>query len=280
MNRKNVLFFVFVVFSICFILRLMESFFIRTDQGIIGEAILHKVLGIVVLLIVTKIYSVHDIGFFGDNKLFNLLRGLGIGIITFTFAYLIEVYFIIGYRNFVGFDFYVTSYSVTGNIGKQISFFAFAICILGNVINVIMEEGVFRGLFQKVLESKYSFLVAAIISSSLFGLWHVVSPIRSFYDGSMSFNGLIMNSLILVVTSALVGFQFSIMTKLISNLYMAMGYHFLNNTIINTVHVVSNTSVDQYMIIRIATAQTISFIIVLSWYIMSSKKKTLIVGSL
>ncbi len=273
MNKKSVLSFVFTVFSICFVLRLMEYFFIRTDQTIIGEAILHKFLGIIVLLVVAKIYSIHDIGFLGTNRIFNLLVGFGIGIITFMFAYLIEIYFIIGYRNFARFELYVSSYSVTGNVGKQISFLAFAICILGNIINVIMEEGLFRGLFQKVLERKYSFLIAAIISSLLFGLWHIVSPIRAFYDGSMSFDGLVMNSIILVVTSALVGFQFALMTKISGSLYMAMAYHFVNNTIINILHVVSNIAVDNYMVIRIASAQTISFIIVLIWYIISSKKK-------
>ncbi len=273
MNRKNVLFFVFILYFICFVLRLTEYFFIRTDQTIIGEAIVHKLLGIVVLLFVAKIYTIDNIGFLGTNRMYHLLIGFGMGIVTFTIAYLMEAYVIIGHANFVGLDFYVTSYSVTGNIGKQISFFAFAICILGNIMNVIMEEGLFRGLLQKVLEHKYSFLIAAIISSLLFGLWHIVSPIRAFYDGDMSVNGLVMNSMILVVTSALVGFQFSLMTKLSNSLYMAMAYHFVNNTIINILHVVSTTGVDSYMVLRIATAQTISFIVVLSWYIISSKRK-------
>ncbi len=273
MNKKNVLSFVFVVFFICFALRLIEYFMIRTDQTVLGEAIIHKVLGIVVLLIATKMYSIHDIGFFGINRMTNLLIGFGIGIITFAIAYLIEVYVVIGYSHFIGFDFYVTSYAVTGNIGKQISFFAFTICILGNIINVIMEEGLFRGLFQKALERKYSFLIAAIISSLLFGLWHIALPIRAFYDGDMSFNGLVVNSVILVVTSAVVGFQFALMTKISASLYMAMAYHFVNNIIVNILHVVSNIGVDNYMVIRIAIAQTISFIVVLSWYIMSSRKK-------
>lgn len=71
-----------------------------------------------------------------------------------------------------------------------------------------MEEGVFRGLFQKILEKKYSFMI----------------------------------------------------------LFMAMGDHFINNTIVNMLHVVTSTGTDELMVVRIAIVQSVSFIIILIWY--------------
>ncbi|MCY7147764.1 CPBP family intramembrane metalloprotease [Streptococcus gordonii] len=64
-----------------------------------------------------------------------------------------------------------------------------------------MEEGIFRGLFQKVFERKYSFLKAALLSNLLFGFWHIMGPFRSFLDGEMSLTGFWINSLILILTS-------------------------------------------------------------------------------
>jgi len=51
-------------------------------------------------------------------------------------------------------DFYVSAYSVSGNIGQQRGLLFLLICLVGNLINVLMEEGIFRGLFQKVFERK------------------------------------------------------------------------------------------------------------------------------
>ena len=133
-----------------------------------------------------------------------------------------------------------------------------------------MEEGIFRGLFQKLFEQKYNFLLSAILSSLLFGFWHVVAPLRSYYDGIISFEEMFINIIILVVTSTLVGFKFSMITKLTGNLYMSMGDHFVNNTIINVLHIVSKDgSIDKLLVMRISIAQTLSFLIILIYFKLS-----------
>lgn len=149
----------------------------------------------------------------------------------------------------------------------------FLICIAGNIINVIMEEGLFRGFFQKMLERKHAFLLSAAIASSLFGLWHIMAPVRSYCDGTMSRSGFIANAVLLVTTSALVGFKFALMTRLTDSLYMAMGHHFTNNAIINMLHVVSGTGTDSLMTVRISIAQSISFIIVWIWYMQARRSR-------
>lgn len=76
----------------------------------------------------------------------------------------------------------------------------------------------------------------------------------------------------LIVTSGLVGFKFVMMTRMTGSLYMAMGDHFINNTIVNILHVVSNTDADELQFIRIAIAQTLSFIVVLICYLKKYRK--------
>ena len=52
-----------------------------------------------------------------------------------------------------------------------------------------------------------------------------------------------------------------------SSVQYTMGDHFVNNTIVNILHVVSNTGADELQFVRITIAQTISFIVVLIFYL-------------
>lgn len=273
-KNKNALSIVLGIYIICFVFRAIEYFFLRTDQTVLGEAFVHKLIGITILFAAARYYgfSNKEIGF-SNNKIFkDTLKGLGLGLAVFTLAYSVEILILAIRGHFESMSFYVSAYSVDGNIGNQTAFVFFIMCFVGNIINVVMEEGVFRGLFQKILEKKYSFIIAAVIASSLFGLWHIMSPLRSLCDGTMSTGGFAANSIMLIVTSALVGFKFAMMTKLTGNLYMAMGDHFVNNTIVNILHVISAGGADQMQVVRISIAQSVSFIIVLVWYLMKKRR--------
>lgn len=256
---------ILVFYLVCFAFRAVEYFVVRTDQTIIGEAFIHKLLGIGILIIAIKIfhYSFAEIGFKTGLAFFDLLKGLAFGAVTFIIAYGVEVIIAAASGNLEGLELYVTAYSVNGNIGHQTEFYFFIICIVGNIINVLMEEGIFRGLFQKMLNSHFKFIIAALIASILFGVWHIMSPLRHYLDGNQSLGGFIAESCMLIGTSALVGFKFAMMGELTGNLYMAMGDHFVNNTIINILHVVSTDSADNFQVIRISIAQSLSFSVIL-----------------
>lgn len=263
------------IYVLCFIFRFMEYFLLRTDETFWGEAFIHKLIGIVILFTAVKHYNFKfaEIGFTQNKILYRLLEGLAFGFFVFVPAYLVEIVIAVMQGEFENLELCVSAYSVNGTIGNQTGFIFFVICIVGNMINVIMEEGIFRGLFQKILEKKYSFAVTSIITACLFGLWHIMAPARSCYDGTMSYKGFAANAILLVVTSSLVGFKFALMTKLTRSLYMAMGHHFINNAIVNILHVVSSTGIDKYMVVRIGIAQTVSFVIILIWYIIAQHKE-------
>ena len=272
MSNKKGLFIVLIIYIICYIFRILEYFILRTDKTFFGEAFIHKILGIIILYIVAKSMSFNceNISFTRKKAIFYLGQGLLFGIFIYIISYGIEILINISHGQFKSLEFYVSTYSVEGNIGKQTAIIFFVICILGNIINVIMEEGIFRGLFQKLFEQKYNFLPSAILSSLLFGFWHVIAPLRSYYDGTISFEEMFINIIILVVTSTFVGFKFSMMTKLTGSLYMSMGDHFVNNSIINILHIVSKDgSIDKLLVMRISIAQTLSFLIILIYFKLS-----------
>lgn len=270
-NKKKIWAFVSAIYFICFGLRLIEYFLIRTDSTFFGEAFIHKTLGIIILVLAVKFFSFRkeDLGFSSQSNRFdwNLIRGLLLGLSCYTLAYSLEIRLLKDSGVFESLSFFVTSYSVTGNLGNHTELIFFLICILGNIINVVMEEGVFRGLFQKLFESKYSFMISALFSSLLFGFWHCVGPLRSFIDGDLNRMQLFMNLLILIGSSTLIGIKYAMLLKLTGSLYAGMADHFVNNTIINILHVVSASGIDQLQTIRISIAQTVSFILVLIIYL-------------
>ena len=275
MKNKNILSSVLLIYALCFLFRLFEYFILRTDSSVIGEAIFHKLMGIALLIILAHLYKYKaaEIGFSLNKCGIKLISGLLFGILCFAIAYFVEISIAKASGSYAGLKFYVTSYSVNGNLGNQTGLLFFALCILGNIINVVMEEGVFRGLFFRRLQEKYSWSVTAIISAVLFGFWHVVGPVRSFIDDEISVFGLCMNCLILILSSAVVGYKYGLITKITGSCFMAMGDHFVNNTLVNILHVVCENGTDQFQMIRISIAQTLSFILVLIFYFHSKKHK-------
>ena len=232
---------VLIIYLICFVFRILEYFILRTDQTFLGEAFIHKLIGIAVLFVVIKLFDFNfkEIGFANSKVILYISMGLAFGSVIFLLAYSVEILILTLLGNFQTLALYVSAYAVDGNSSHRTALVFFVFCIVGNIINVIMEEGIFRGLFPKLLEQKYTFIISAIISSCLFGIWHIMAPLRDYYYGSMSLNGFIANSVMLVITSGLVGLKFAMITKLTGNLYMAMGDHFVNNTVVNILHVIS-----------------------------------------
>lgn len=264
---------VLIVYITCIVLRIIEYFVLRTDQSFLGEAFIHKLCGIGILFLALRCFTltIHDIGLADSRAIKNLFCGLGFGVAVFFIAYLTEILIAVSQGVFNGIHVFVSLFAVDSNTGNKTAWFFFLFCIAGNVINVIMEEGIFRGLFQKMLQQRYSFIAAAVIASILFGLWHIVGPIRSYCDSVMDLNTCVINMLMLTVTSALVGFKFAMLTKMTGSLYMAMGDHFVNNTITNILHVTTSTGTDELMFLRIIIAQSLSLTAVIVYYLSYKK---------
>ena len=268
--------FVLGMYSICCILRAIEYFLLRTDQTIIGEAFIHKLLGITLLAVVLDRiqYQWQDIGFLPKQWKPDILKGLLLGVSVFVLAYGIEmlVQAMAGYPPTL--NVYVTSYAIAGNRSLQGGFWIFLLCIIGNIVNVIMEEGIFRGLFPKLLQGKHSFWAACIISSVLFGAWHIAQPIRNAMDGTQSVMGAVMSGILLVFTSTLLGVQYCMLGSVTGSIWAGMAAHFVNNAIINLLHVSTPGGIDELQTLRITIAQTVSFVIVLAVYLLNQQKKS------
>ena len=139
--------------------------------------------------------------------------------------------------------------------------------------NVWMEEGVFRGLFIQTLSATKPFMTANFIAAFLFGVWHMVMPLRSYVNGEMSFAAMALMSIGYIILAGIMGIKRGLLTRMTGNLWVGLGDHLFNNTVAtNMLHVVCPTGADELQIVRIMAAQLVSFSFVLAIYICRNRK--------
>jgi membrane protease YdiL (CAAX protease family) len=267
--------FILLFFLLCFALRVVELLVIRTDQSVVGEAFIHKLLGIALLAGALWFWRLkwRDIGFRGDKAARGIALGLLFGAGAFAIAYGVELFVQTRGGGAPSLSFYATSYGLAGNSALQGGLLFVLICVLGNIINVVMEDGVFRGLFMRLFGEKRSFVTSMILSSVLFGIWHGLLPLRSFLDGEQSGMGAFMSALLLIVTSFVFGVELCLLCKWEGSLWAGMTVHFINNASVNLLHVVTTSGVDELQTVRITIAQTILFVAALALVLAQRRKR-------
>lgn len=160
---------------------------------------------------------------------------------------------------------YASGFSLTNEKVSQAGILLILSSVLFNLINVWMEEGIFRGLFTKILEG-ISYRKSLFFIAFLFGIWHLVMPLRDYLQGESSLVNLICHGHWLVYLSGNDEYKWSLLYKMTGSLWFGLGDHFFNNLASNLVHVVSNSEADSLQIVRIFLWQLLSFAIVLWGY--------------
>ena len=257
------------IFTLCLSVRFVEYFLIKTDQTAIGENVLHKVAGIIILVLALKRINLSwsNIGFQRNGFVSSILKGLLLGGVCFTISFGLELAILALQGNPVHLEIYISSFSLTGSQIKNTNFVFFLLCILFNIVNVWMEEGIFRGLFIKTLSETKLFMQANFIAAFLFGIWHIVMPIRSYINGEMSFAAMVLMSIGYIILAGIMGIKWGLLYRITGNLWAGLGDHLFNNTVAtNMLHVVSQNGADELQIVRILVAQIISFVFVLMVY--------------
>lgn len=266
----------FAVFTFCLFARFVEYFLIETDKTLIGENVLHKILGIILLAVILKRIGLawSDIGFQRDGFAGSLLKGFLLGGLCFTISYGVELAIWALQGSPARLELYISSFSLTGSQIKNTALASFLFCVLFNIINVWMEEGIFRGLFIQTLSDARPFMRANLIAAFLFGIWHIVMPVRSYINDEMSFAAMVLMVVGYVLLAGMMGIKWGLLYRMTGTVWVGLGDHLFNNTVAtNMLHVVSSTGADELQIVRIMAAQLVSFIFVLVIYIYRSRKE-------
>lgn len=257
---------VILTFVIVSIVKDVEFLFIKTDQTIIADNIFCKLFCIIVILILCKIsnFKLSDIGFKNKNVLKYALCGLGLGVLTFAISYGLELLILALQGKSPSLSLYITNFGVAGATNENsLSVLTLLICIGGNIINVLAEEGLFRGFFLKLTTEKYGFTKANFIQAFLFGIWHIITVVLAVVEGSMTIPMAILFAIGYIILAGILGLEWGTCVNMTGVLWVGIFEHFFNNFIGNILHVISSTGADELQIVRIVLSNVLSLTIVL-----------------
>ncbi len=258
-----------LIFIVLMAVHTFETLVLRTDQTGLAENVWNKIFGIAVLFWLLKqlSWTWEEIGFDFDEMGEGLKKGLKIAVLCFTFAYCFELLYLAAKGGMPRFKIFAGSFSLNGETVHDTGIKAILMCVLFNIINVWMEEGTFRGLFMNLLKTKYRFLISALISAALFGVWHWALPLRSYLDGEWSLGQTLLMELGYFVLAGLMGMKWAMMREMDGYIWQALGDHLFNNLVVtNLLHIVTETGTDELMIARVAVGQILSFLMILVLY--------------
>lgn len=261
-----------MMFMLLMIIRVIEIMFVKTDQTWIGENILHKICCILLIWTVLDLLRLHwsDLGFSKKGLFSGLKYGLALGISTFFLSYAAEFMVLFAMGKHPSLRFYITNFSLAQTHTNGSSLSAVIVCIIGNIVNVCAEEGLFRGLFFKTGMQCYSQKAANIIQALLFGIWHITNVISPLSDGSMNLAAAAFMGMGYILLSGILACEWGMCAALSGTLWTGASEHLFNNFISNSLHTVTETGADEYMIIRITLSNMLSLLFV---FIIYAKKR-------
>ncbi|EPF25551.1 hypothetical protein HMPREF1221_02101 [Treponema socranskii subsp. paredis ATCC 35535] len=264
------------LYLLCYAFRLWEYFVLKTDESVIGENFIHKACGVVVIFAALFASGLHwrDIGFVRAGRLKNIGFGLALGFGFYTIAYAAEC--IVLYVQEASPSLTIASGGFSLVNSTEYVSTGIGFILLFNVLNVWMEEGLFRGLFTRLLRERYDCRMTIFITALLFGLWHLAMPVRSFIEGQLEFVPMLLLSAGYVVLSFVYGLKMSFLYRMTGSVWAGLSDHFFNNSIINIVHVASSMGSDHLQVVRIGTAQFLSFIFVCMLYVRKKKNVSVV----
>lgn len=266
-SKKQIISTITILFIVLSIIKFIEFLFIRTEEHtILADNVICKICCIVGTLIAMKYckLKLSDIGLKYKNTFKYIGCGFGLGIFTFAISYGIEMLILILQGKSPYLSAYITNFGLSGATTEvSLSIGAVLICIGVNIINVLAEEGLFRGFILKTIQDKWGFKKANYIQALLFGWWHVILCVKGVMDGDMSIAMAIVFAIGYIILAGILAIEWGTCVSMTGVLWVGLSEHFFNNFIGNFLHVVSSTGTDEMQIIRIVLSNLLSLGIVL-----------------
>ncbi len=264
--RNNTVTACWIIFAILIFVHGFEAVVLRMDETFFGENFINKVFGIAVVFMVLRILKLKwsDIGFEKNGFFKNTGLGFLLALCSFVVSYGAELIILKIQGHDAGFGMFTTGFSLTGEAAIHTGIGFILMCVFFNIINVIMEEGTFRGLFNNIVALDHSPKYALLFQAFLFGVWHIVTPLHNLIDGDINVVSFVALGIGYIILAGMMGIKWGLLYRMTGSLYAGMADHFFNNCIAtNLLHVTTETGVDEMMIVRVAIAQLLSFAVVL-----------------
>ncbi|MBR0032813.1 MAG: CPBP family intramembrane metalloprotease [Treponema sp.] len=272
-SKKEIIRIISILIVVTTIVKYIEFLFIRTDQTIIADNVITKIFCIIATLLAMKIcgLKLSDVGLKNKNTFKYIACGLGLGIFTFAISYGLEMLVLAAQGKEPRLSAFITNFGLSGATSEfSLSIQALIICVIVNIINVLAEEGMFRGFILKSVTEHWGFKTGNHVQAFLFGIWHIVMCVLGVYDGQMSVVQAIVFAIGYIVLAGILAIEWGTCVNMTGVLWVGLSEHFFNNFIGNFLHVVSTSGTDEFQIIRIVISNFLSLGIVL----LVSKRKS------
>ena len=259
---KKPLLLILGIYLICQLVKDFEFLVLKTDQTFLAENIICKLfaIGMIFICLHKLRISWNSIGFKRSGMIQSGILGLSLGIVTFSISYFVEYLILKNMGLHPQFAFYIANFTISNQNVIGLSMSALIICILGNIVNVWAEEGLFRGVLFQIGKMSYTQKTANLIQSLLFGLWHVITVVIWVLDGSIDIPTAFIMSIGYIALAGILGYEWGLCMALTGTIWAGVFEHFFNNFISNTLHVITETGVDELQIIRIVISNVLSLL--------------------
>ena len=210
-KQKRSILYILFVFILCSAAKDFEFLVLKTDETFLAENIFCKIFAILVIsqCLVERKLSWRSIGFRLKGIKKGLILGFSLGLSTFAISYLAEFLILFFMGKSPRLSFYISNFALSDQTVTGISLSALLICILGNVINVTAEEGLFRGLIFKLGRRAFSTRSANFIQALLFGIWHLVIVAVWFKEGSLTLGAAFLMGIGYIILAGILGLSLS-----------------------------------------------------------------------
>lgn len=218
--RKNTLASCWIIFAILIFVHGFEAIVLRMDETFLGENFINKVFGILVIFLVLRSlnWKWSEIGFAKKSFGKNICLGFLIAMCSFIVSYSVEIIILKSQGHDISFGIFTTGFSLTGEAAVHTGIGFILLCIFFNLINVIMEEGTFRGLFYHISLIDHSSKYALFFQAFLFGLWHIVTPLHNLIDGDINLGAFLGLGVGYIILAGLMGIKWELLYRMTGSL--------------------------------------------------------------
>ena len=231
-----------VLLLVAVVLRVVDIFLLPLAEAT-GEAILHKALGLGMVLVYLWAAGqpLAAIGLHGRR----VGPALFIGASTVILALLIAFAVQLGALRLAGEQASLALAAIDPKTGLAGAGWGFALWLfVGNLVNSFMEEGLFRGIMLTHFRLRLSPWRANLLQGIIFGLWHLAWPIWRLVYGHADLPAVLSESLFILAGSTVSGLLYGYLYLKTDSLWAGWIAHTINNTTLNLLHIRTTGGLD------------------------------------
>lgn len=257
---------VFLLTAAIMAVQITDVFFIKSNETIIGDTVVARVLGLIMLVAASKMLRFNlkrrCLNSFGC--VFELLYGVGFSLAPIVVIYAAEfIYF-----KLKGFYHEVSiSLNPPNSAGGGV-LISLTVYIVALLINVFFKE-LYRGFMLNQLCRKFGANKSNFIQAVIFTLMSGIVAIKALFDGKFE-NCAAADVAITVTASALTvlisSLRWGYYYKVNGSVWMAVADHFVNMVITTSVYFSNDRLPDKWLLVTALVIQIISCVIFIPFY--------------